>query len=538
MFEISGFAACASGAARPLSPAGAVVSELRARVLTLGGAVDEAGLIDQISELERLKSAAAAVQARLTAELDDRRDAATRARELLAAAAAEQDVPSRRRAVTRPHPDAGLGKEVGLARRESPHEGRRKLHLARALVHDLPHTLAALERGDLNERRAEIIAGEVRHLTPTIRREVDAALVTPPEAITDPAAADEVSTGAWEGVGDAALRDVVRREVLRRDEEGWLARHARAFADRRVSARVIGDGMARLSAVISATAASTILASLHEAIESARQDGDERTRAQLSADTMVERLTGSVFGRARPVALKLLLSAETLLADDHDDEPAAREPGYLMGCGYVPASVARRLAREGAGSLKSTVQRIFQAPNDGALIAMESSGRLFRGPLAEFLLLRDRRCRNPWCNGQIRHRDHVLPHHQGGPTSRDNGQGLCEACNYAKEGAGWQHTPVADPLAVTEIVVTTPTGHRHRSRAPAQPMPMPDEPATERHVAQQSPQHSPQQSPEQAPGQHEPGADPSDATQHAWLPGGSETPSALELRFAALVRAA
>ena len=28
---------------------------------------------------------------------------------------------------------------------------------------------------------------------------------------------------------------------------------------------------------------------------------------------------------------------------------------------------------------------------------------------------------------------------------------------------------MADPLAVTEITLTTPTGHQHRSRAPDQP---------------------------------------------------------------------
>ncbi|WP_442940202.1 hypothetical protein [Nocardioides sp. B-3] len=59
---------------------------------------------------------------------------------------------------------------------------------------------------------------------------------------------------------------------------------------------------------------------------------------------------------------------------------------------------------------------------------------------------------------------------RGGATSLDNARGLCEACNYAKESPGWHHEPVADPLAVTEIRVTTPTGHTHHSRAPDIPI--------------------------------------------------------------------
>ncbi|KAA0019444.1 HNH endonuclease [Antrihabitans cavernicola] len=31
--------------------------------------------------------------------------------------------------------------------------------------------------------------------------------------------------------------------------------------------------------------------------------------------------------------------------------------------------------------------------------------------------------------GPIRHRDHIVEHQAGGPTTADNGAGLCEACN-------------------------------------------------------------------------------------------------------------
>lgn len=433
----------------PGSPApGGDVRALTTFLSAVPVAADPKDGIDQIDELERLKSAICAKQARITHEIDQHRQAQAEARRMLA--------PGRRL----PSPDAGVGTEIGLARRESPHEGRRKLNLARALLRDLPETLAALERGDLNERRAEIIAIETSDLDAAQRRSVDAAVY-----------------GRLDGLGDAEVRDVVRREVLSRDGEGWLARHARARAKRRVSGHIIGDGMGHLSAVLPATDLSLIMTSLNHAAETARAGGDDRGRAQIVADTLIERLGGLSRGTTPPpTALKVLVSAETLLGDSD-------EPGYVLGAGYVPASIARRLASAGAQHLGSTIQRLFAEPATGALIAMESASSFFRGSLADVIDLRDRRCRSPFCNAPIRHRDHVVARARGGETSLANAQGLCEGCNYAKESPGWHHEPVADPLAVTEILVTTPTGHLHRSRAPDLPIPRRASSPAERRVA-------------------------------------------------------
>jgi len=48
-----------------------------------------------------------------------------------------------------------------------------------------------------------------------------------------------------------------------------------------------------------------------------------------------------------------------------------------------------------------------------------------------------------------------------------NGQGLCEACNHAKQAPGWSHT-VTDPEQ-HEITLRTPTGQRHTHRPPPTP---------------------------------------------------------------------
>ncbi|KWX21150.1 HNH endonuclease, partial [Mycolicibacterium wolinskyi] len=96
-----------------------------------------------VEKYELLKPALAAAQARATALWDAKR----RARE------AADGVPAAKRG-------KGLAAEVALARREAPKKGDQYLGLAKALVHEMPHTLAALEAGMLSEWRATLIVRE------------------------------------------------------------------------------------------------------------------------------------------------------------------------------------------------------------------------------------------------------------------------------------------------------------------------------------------------------------------------------------------
>src|ERR1700682_6439286 len=104
---------------------------------------DEATYIEQIAWLERVKSAAAAGQARAAAALDEKR----RADEAAAG-------------VPKAKQGRGVASEVALARQDSPARGGRHLGLAKALVYEMPHTLAALESGVLSEWRTTIVVRE------------------------------------------------------------------------------------------------------------------------------------------------------------------------------------------------------------------------------------------------------------------------------------------------------------------------------------------------------------------------------------------
>jgi hypothetical protein len=105
------------------------------------------------------------------------------------------------------------------------------------------------------------------------------------------------------------------------------------------------------------------------------------------------------------------------------------------------------------------LRRLFRRPSSGELITMETRRRCFTGGQRRFIQLRDQTCRTPWCDAPIRHIDHVQPAGAGGPTSVDNGQGLCVACNHAKQAPGWQSTRAPN----REVEVETPTGHHYRS---------------------------------------------------------------------------
>ena len=185
------------------------------------------------------------------------------------------------------------------------------------------------------------------------------------------------------------------------------------------------------------------------------------------ADTLVERVTGQSAAEAVPLEITLVMPAESLLG-------GADEPGMLPGGHPVPSAFARQLvaACDDAGAALA-LRRLFTSPDGTQLVAMDSRRRTFDGQLRRFITLRDQSCRTPWCDAPIRHADHVTPDRAGGATSSANGQGLCEACNQAKESPGWaSRTTAGGPLTTWpgvpphRVRVSTPTGHTYDSTAP------------------------------------------------------------------------
>jgi hypothetical protein len=373
--------------------------------------------------MEQLKSGLAAAQARLTANL-----AGSRARaEAAAGVSADQRCRS-------------LGQEVGLARQESPVRGRQHLGLALVLAHEMPHTLAALTRGEISEWAATLIARETAVLSRAHRAQVDTELA-----------------GQLTGAGDKRIADTARAIGYRLDPGSAIRRVRGAETDRRVGLRPAPDTMSNLTALLPVAQGVACYAALKKDADTKRATGDTRTRGQIMADTLVERLTGHTTATSIPVEINLVMTDTALLAGNH-------APAHLDGYGPLPAPLARTLVRDAD---TAWVRRLYTRPTTGDLVAMDSRRRTFDGQLRKLLVLRDQTCRTSWCDAIVRHADHITRAADGGPTTTDNGQGLCEACNYAKESPGWQTRRRRGPGHLVETL--TPTGHRHRSRAPDPP---------------------------------------------------------------------
>jgi hypothetical protein len=215
--------------------------------------------------------------------------------------------------------------------------------------------------------------------------------------------------------------------------------------------------------------------------------------------------------------------------------PEGAEPAVLTGYGIVPAQWARDFIRgpdptepkpepkpapepdgpDGPGTNWGTpptrpdpqtevwLRRLYASPTSGQLTAMDSRARLVPHGLARLIAARDQVCRTPWCGAPIRHYDHITPVHAGGTTTAENIQGLCQACNQAKEAPGWESratrtaktamtagtvrtaagvpaetdgpTGRSTPLHPNRHTVTTvtSTGHAYSSTAPRPPVPRP-----------------------------------------------------------------
>ncbi|HYZ69850.1 MAG TPA: DUF222 domain-containing protein [Mycobacterium sp.] len=391
----------------------------------------EAVLVEQIDWLERVKSAAAAGQARAAAALDERRRAAEAAA-----------------GVPRAKQGRGVASEVALARRDSPARGGRHLGLATALVHEMPHTLAALECGALSEWRATLIVRESACLDVEDRRVLDAELCG--------------DIGNLDGMGDARIAAAAKEIACRLDVQAVVDRAAKAEKDRTVTIRPAPDTMTYVTALLPVAQGVGVYAALKRAADTTF---DDRCRGQVMADTLVERVMGRPAEQPKPVALNLVMSDQTLLGDDNS-------PAVVEGYGPIPASVARKLVGAAVADERSraTLRRLYRHPRSGALVAMESRARCFPKGLAAFIGLRDQTCRTPYCDAPIRHRDHAAPRNRGGPTSGRNGLGMCERCNYAKESPGWR-VATGEQNGVHTAEFVTPTGARYRSTAPPLPGP-------------------------------------------------------------------
>lgn len=431
----------AEGAARGGGGAAAAVDRVRDfrqwLASVCGDAASDVERLELLSELESVKASLVAAQARVTHVFAESQERAH------VAAGGDPRTASR-----------SIGSQIALARRESPSSGDRHLGLARALVRELPCTMSALTAGRGSEWAALQLLAACVCSTAEVRAEVDARV------------GDRIGSLTPRQVGRAAARFVAEL-----DAAGVAARRAAAAASRRVSVRPAPDGMAYLTILgplLECVGAYAALRAHAAGVAAGTDPAGElpqgRGAGPVMVDAALRRLSGRTLGERQPVAVNLVMT-DRALTGIGDPTRSAFEPAHIVGHGPVPAAEARDLLRDEQTHV--WLRRLFSTPDGSELAILESSQRLVSGTLRRAVVLRDDRCRTPWCDAPIAVVDHVQRYSEGGATSLRNTQGLCVRCNLTKEEPGWRSSPDPDIESRRHrVTLTTPTGLTYESVPP------------------------------------------------------------------------
>jgi hypothetical protein len=354
----------------------------------------ERELLDAISEAQTVENAAAARKASAIREF-----ALLRAAALTSVGEVEPEKVEQK-----------IVAAVAVACRVSPFHGRRRLHLARDLHLGLDHVRELFAAGELAEATVLTVVAATAHLDPAERAAVDQRL----------------AGQGIERLGVRRVHDLTRGLAVEvaPDKAQLKARAARA--GRHVRVRLAADSMADLVAHLPAEQAAACLGALHRSVNEHYVTADTvtRTRTQILADTLVERLTGQATARDVGVEVQIVMPVQALL------DPHSPLPAEIAGHGPIPARIARELLATTAGqkSLRRLVTR------DGIVIGGDSRRRTFDGALETFIRARDRnRCTAPYCDAPIKHIDHKKRWADGGRTEFRNGRGYCAFHNHARE---------------------------------------------------------------------------------------------------------
>ncbi|WP_246956767.1 HNH endonuclease signature motif containing protein [Brachybacterium sp. Marseille-Q7125] len=382
--------------------------------------------------LEQISAAISAVQARALVHLED-------------AIAAE----SRQRGESARQARLIARAEASHALHQSTSAAGRSLATSRRLVRSMPRMLGALADGRLTAPAVHGVGRTMGPADPAQREEVDRILGE--------------HLGHLEGCGTHEIIGESERILHAMDPAGAGRRHRRARQERSITVRRSEHGMCVLSARLPALDGARIRKGLSVAAESARSHGDRRGHAQIMADLFTQALLGGEALDPSTVDLGVVITDRSLLA------PAHADAALIEGLGAVPYEHIRDAMYEAVCASPDAdsalrLRRLYTDPEDGQLVAMDSRARAFPPGLVRYLTAAHITCRAPYCDAPIRHRDHIVPAAQGGPTSAHNGNGLCAADNQ-KEQAGLSVQVAADADGIRRSVEwSTRYGQRARRR--------------------------------------------------------------------------
>lgn len=328
--------------------------------------------------------------------------------------------------------DHGAASNIALARHTTQGGAGSFLRCAHILEHDTPYLAQRFAQGDLTLEQVQSITSALESVPEVERRAFDDYYRAHPDL--------------FDQLGHRRITDTVRQYTDRAQSEARTVSIEETSASRYIHFRK-GKDCVMVSGRLPLEEGIALEQHLRAQARRAIQQGDTRTERQLICDLFVRRpLTGTADPLPLKIQLKLIMTDRSLFAAD-------TEPAYLPGYGVIPAQYARQLLSTAEEQLKQAgshradlrariktfpeIQRLFTAPGNKDLIAMESKARIFPPALRDFIQIRDRRCRTPHCNNPASEADHIYQWHLGGPTSLANAAYRCHSCNLVKEQPDW-----------------------------------------------------------------------------------------------------
>ena len=338
---------------------------------------------------------------------------------------------------------------------------------ARTWTTKLPLTFAALSVGEIDERRAAVLAEVLEHTNAETAGQVEAALI-----------------GEATDLSVARLKARATEEMLRLDSAA--ADERREAAEKAADVHLYPsatDGRATLATDLPADEAVECFDVVDQLARMLKADGDERPIGQLRAHVASMLLRRPADNGLPPVGANLTVMASL------DALEGGITPGEVNGLPITAAHLRELLARVGALGLTTPdggeLSYAITGP-DGELLATLTPAELARlakkdGPVAgpppathayeptdkqrAFVTARDRRCRFPNCGQRVAWTDldHVTSHACGGATDCTNLCCLCRSHHRLKTFArGWRFRIDDDGT----LHVTAPSGVTRTTRPP------------------------------------------------------------------------
>ncbi|MFN8157077.1 MAG: DUF222 domain-containing protein [Candidatus Nanopelagicales bacterium] len=373
--------------------------------------------------------------------------------------------------------DRAVTMEVALALRIGEGAAGSAIAVARSLHTDYPRFLDALSRGQISEWHARELVTGTRHVTdPDVIAKLQDRLLPKAKRKTP-----------------AQFRTEVRKAVCDLDAEKAAERLASARADRYVTYRPLGDGMAYLGLVADQPTVFAMFKTIdadakveHKAKGGAaavRAGDDDAAMDACRADALTARVLGTVAEDGTVSWDRSNISVSLTLVMDLDTLRGEADRHALLDGEPIPADAGREHAQ--AARLW---RRAVTDPVTGHLLDFGTEQYL-PDPLRRLMIARDL-CRAPGCNRPVWadfDLDHSLPFPQG-KSSAANCGGLCrhhhqlktqryaDLLDSAADGSGTWITGLGQQIRIPpRPFLHDPLDHTHNPEPPAEP-PDPPEP--------------------------------------------------------------